>query len=99
MIARTTIHKDTELFERVKNSMPGRVTVRLRDGREFTDEVLYPKGNPMNPMTEAEFKAKFMDMAGRVLGDTQGEELYARSRDLVNVNDVSDLAPLLSPRR
>jgi 2-methylcitrate dehydratase PrpD len=98
MIARTTIHQDTELFERVKNSMPGRVTVRLRDGREFTDEVLYPKGNPGNPMTEAEFKAKFMDMAARVLGDTQGEELYARARDLVNVNDVSDLAPLLSPR-
>ena len=98
MIARTTIHQDTELFERVKNSMPGRVTVRLRDGREFTDEVLYPKGNPGNPMTEAEFKAKFMDMAARVLGETQGEELYARARDLVNVDDVSDLAPLLSPR-
>jgi 2-methylcitrate dehydratase len=74
------------------------VTVRLRDGREFTDQVLYPKGNPGNPMTEDEFKAKFMDMAERVLGASQGEELYARARDLAAVADVSELAPLFSPR-
>ena len=36
-------------------------------------------------MTEDEFKAKFMDMAARVLGEAQGEELYARARDLVDV--------------
>ncbi len=98
MIPRTKVHQDTELYERVKNSMPGRVTVRLRDGRQFTDEVLYPKGNPGNPMTEDEFKAKYMDMAARVLGASQGEELYARARDLVRVKDVSELAPLFSPR-
>ena len=62
--------------------MPGRVTVRTTDGREFTEEVLYPKGNPGNPMTEDEFKAKFMDMAARVLGEAQSDELYSRARDL-----------------
>jgi 2-methylcitrate dehydratase PrpD len=97
MISRTKVHQDTELYERVKNSMPGRVTVRLRDGREYTDEVLYPKGNPGNPMSEDEFKGKFMDMAQRVLGASQGEELYARARDLAAVTDVSELAPLFSP--
>ena len=80
MIPRTKVHQDTELFERVKNSMPGRVTVRLRDGREFTDEVLYPKGNPGNPMTEDEFKAKFMDMAARVLGEAQARRAVPLGR-------------------
>ena len=45
------VHQDAELFQRVKNSMPGRVTVRTNDGREFTAEVLYPKGNPGTRLT------------------------------------------------
>jgi 2-methylcitrate dehydratase PrpD len=97
-ILKTTVHQDTELFQRVKNSMPSRVTVRTTDGREFTAEVLYPKGNPGNPMTEAEFKAKFMEMAVRVLGRDQSDELYQRARTLATVQDVSELAPLFSPR-
>ena len=78
--------------------MPGRVTVRTKDGRELTDEVLHPSGNPGNPLTEDEFKAKFMDMAERVLGHDQADELYRRARDLRRVGDVADLAPLFSPK-
>jgi 2-methylcitrate dehydratase PrpD len=92
------VHQDAELFQRVKNSMPGRVTVRTNDGREFTAEVLYPKGNPENPMTEGEFKAKFMNMAARVLGEKQSDELYRRARALCDERDLSELAGLFSPR-
>lgn len=99
MIPRTVVHQDSELYSKVQFSMPGRVTVRTRDGREFTDEVLYPKGNPRNPMDEAEFKAKYMDLAGRVLGEEQSEELYTRARKLESVGNVSELAPLFSPRQ
>ena len=98
LIPRTVVHQDSELYARVTNSMPGRVTIRTKDGRELTDEVLYPKGNPSNPLTEDEFKEKFMDMAVRVLGHDQADELYHRARALDDVADVSDLAPLLSPK-
>ena len=98
MIPRTVVHQDSELYSKVRNSMPGRVTVRTTDGRELTAEVLYPKGNPSNPMTEDEFKAKFMDMAERVLGAEQGGELYRRSRDIASYDDVADIAPLFSPK-
>jgi len=99
MIPRTIVHQDEELFANVENSMPGRVTVRTTDGRAFTHEVMYPKGNARNPLTEAEFKAKFMDMAERVLGHDQADRLYERARELPNVGDVADLAPLLSRPR
>jgi 2-methylcitrate dehydratase PrpD len=72
--------------------------VRTKDGREFTDEVLYPKGNPANPLTEDEFKAKFMDMAVRVLGHEQADELYQRARGLDRVDDMAQLAPLFSAK-
>ncbi len=98
MIPKTKVHQDTELLKKVTNSQPGSVTVRLRDGREFTEEVLYPKGNPSNPLTEDEFKGKFTDMVARVLGEAQADELYARARDLSSIADVAELAPLFSPR-
>ena len=78
--------------------MPGAVTVRTTDGRTLTAEVLYPKGNPANPLTENEFKDKFMDMAVRVLGHDQADELYQRACGLVDEADVADLAPLFSPK-
>jgi hypothetical protein len=49
-------------------------------------------------MSDGELKAKFMDMAERVLGHDQADELYERARDLSGVDDVSELAPLLSPK-
>jgi 2-methylcitrate dehydratase len=98
MIRRTVVHQDEELYKLVTNSMPGRVTVRTRDGRVFSDEVLYPSGNPNNPLTEDDFKAKFMDMAERVLGHDQADELYRRARDLPRVDDVADIARLFSPK-
>jgi 2-methylcitrate dehydratase PrpD len=97
MIPRMTVHQDDDLYLRVENSMPGRVTVRTVDGRTLTAEVLYPKGNPENPMTADDLKGKFMDMAVRVLGQSQSEELYERARDLEGVDDVADLARLFSP--
>lgn len=98
MIGRTTVHQDRELFERAPGSMPGRVTVRTTDGRELTAEVLYPRGNPRNPLSEEEFRAKFCDMAERVLGPDQADELYAAARGLRGVADVAELAPLFSKR-
>jgi 2-methylcitrate dehydratase PrpD len=98
MIPRTVVHQDEELYTKVRNSMPGRVTVRTTDGRELTAEVLYPKGNPANPLSEDELKAKYMEMAERVLGHDQADELYRRARDLAHVGDVADLAPLLGPK-
>jgi len=98
LIPRTVVHQDEELYAKAKNSMPGRVTVRTKDGREYSHEVLYPKGSAGNPLTEDEFKAKFMDMAERVLGHDQADQLYEWARDLPRVGDVSDLAPLFSPK-
>ena len=60
--------------------------------------MLYPKGNPNNPMTADEFKAKFMDMAVRVLGHQQSDVLYQRALALTEETNVAELTPLFSRR-
>jgi 2-methylcitrate dehydratase len=96
LIPKLRVEQDLELYKKVTNSMPGKITIRTTDGRELTDEVLYPKGNPSNRLTEDEFKDKFMRSVVRVLGEAQSDELYYASRDLANVDDVATLAPLFS---
>jgi 2-methylcitrate dehydratase len=98
LLTRTVVHQDPELMTFGKGTMPGKVTVRTTDGRELTAQVVHPSGSPGNPLTEDEFKAKYMDMAERVLGHDQADELYQRARDLRRVADVADLAHLFSPK-
>jgi 2-methylcitrate dehydratase len=98
LIPKTVVYQDSELYQKVKFSKPGRVTVRLKDGREFTEEVLYPRGNPSNPLSEEDFKAKFMDMAVRVLGQEQADLLYRSARSVETLDDVAEITPLFSPR-
>ena len=47
----------------VPKRRPARVTITLRDGRSFTEDVQYAMGEPENPMTEEAFLGKFRDLA------------------------------------
>ncbi len=44
------------------------VTITTTDGREFTKQVDYPKGDPRNPLTDQEIEEKFDALAEPVLG-------------------------------
>ena len=47
----------------VPKRRPATVTITLRDGRSFTEDVQYAMGEPENPMTEEAFLGKFRDLA------------------------------------
>jgi aconitate decarboxylase len=44
-----------------------RVTVTLKSGDKFTESVLYRSGHWKNPLSDDTLKAKFRDLAGRVI--------------------------------
>jgi 2-methylcitrate dehydratase PrpD len=44
-----------------------RVTVFTKSGQRFTEQVLYRSGHHKNPIPDDELRAKFRDLAGRVL--------------------------------
>ena len=58
----------------VPKRRPATVTITLRDGRSFTEDVQYAMGEPENPMTEEAFLGKFRDLAlsgGKTEEDTE----------------------------
>ena len=43
------------------------VRIHTIDGREFTEQLDYPKGDPRNPLTDKEVEEKFEALAGPVM--------------------------------
>jgi 2-methylcitrate dehydratase len=58
----------SEEFEKMfPAKQPSRVVVRTRDGREFTEYLEYPKGDPREPMSDADLENKFNALSTKVL--------------------------------
>ncbi len=46
---------------------PSKVVIRTTDGREYSEYLEYPKGDPREPMTEEDLNAKFDALSGSLL--------------------------------
>lgn len=72
------------------------VTVTLTDGRRLERRVDQAKGQPQNPLTEAELEIKFRDCAARVLPLDRIEPILTAVRTLETAPDVGAVSRLLN---
>jgi 2-methylcitrate dehydratase PrpD len=72
------------------------VTITLTDGRTVRRRISQAKGQPKNPLTDAELEAKFRDCAARALPAQRIDGVLAMLRALETVPDVSALARSLA---
>ena len=79
-------------------SMPEAVTIRLRDGRELSHEVLVAKGDPPNPISEEELAAKYRDCASFVLSPQDTQISLDMVSHLEELRDVTELMHLVCLR-
>ena len=70
------------------------VTIHTTDGREFTKQLDYPKGDPRNPLTDQEVEEKFDALAAPVLSDEARKRLKDAVWSLEKVGSVSELMDL-----
>ncbi|UCC79709.1 MAG: MmgE/PrpD family protein [Candidatus Zixiibacteriota bacterium] len=54
---------------------PSKVVVKTKDGKEFAEYLEYPKGDPREPMTMDDLKAKFNALSGRLLSPERQNEI------------------------
>jgi 2-methylcitrate dehydratase len=83
----------------IEKVFPGlqRVIVNLTtvDGRTFTKQLDYPKGDPRNPLTDAEVEEKFAALAEGVLSDVAQKKLKNAIWNLEKAGSVSKLMALM----
>jgi len=70
---RTRVAQDIQ--SRFPEQCLARVTIVLKDGREFTSPTFSARGDPTNPLTKEQLDAKFNTLVTRSLGDRRCGEL------------------------
>jgi 2-methylcitrate dehydratase PrpD len=91
---RMVVHPEQTTRESLPNKF-SEVTVKLADGRTLVRRVDQAKGQPRNPLTDAELDVKFRDAAGRVLPADRVAALLAAVQTLETVPDVRAIGRLL----
>ncbi|HVY86958.1 MAG TPA: MmgE/PrpD family protein [Caulobacterales bacterium] len=91
---RVIVTVDPELDALGKDEMRAvRVTVTMRNGKQYKHSLLYRPGHCMNPIPDEALRAKFRDLAGRVIK----ESACARIETIVeNLDKEANPAPLLA---
>jgi 2-methylcitrate dehydratase PrpD len=69
LLSRVAVQGESALDRYFPQSWPGRVRIVLSDGRSYTHEIVMPKGEGANPMSEHEIEEKFLSLAAPILGE------------------------------
>jgi 2-methylcitrate dehydratase len=74
-----------------------RVTVQIqtKNGRSFTKQLDFPKGDPRNPLTDLEIEEKFAALADGVLTSEAQQRVKETVWNLERVGSVSELMALM----
>ncbi len=71
------------------------VNLTTTDGRTFTKQLDYPKGDPRNPLSDAEVEEKFAALAEGVLSEGAQKKLKDAIWNLEKIGSVSKLMALM----
>jgi 2-methylcitrate dehydratase len=75
------------------------VTIHTTDGRELTEQLDYPKGDPRNPLSDQEVEEKFDALAAPVLSDGARKRLKDAVWSLEKLDSVTKLMRLCKADR
>ena len=78
---------------------PQVVEIVMGDGKTFSEKIVYPKGNPNNPVTSEEVVAAFRGMASyaaKPLSGAKIDEAISLAQNLEDAADVTVLTKLLT---
>jgi len=95
-LKKITVREDkrlTTLYPR--EGIANRITVRTKSGRTLEEEVIFPKGHPRNPLTDAEVELKFRKLTKRFLGEARTDKALRLLWSLEKVRDLSELTATL----
>lgn len=94
---RIKIFPDKELTELNKQDsvcLPGRVTVKMKDGRVFKHQLNYAKDSRGNRASRAELQEKFFELSTPYIGDIRAREVADMIYELERLDDVNKLVAL-----
>lgn len=95
LIRRMKVEVDPELDKLYPKATPAIVIVKLKNGKEAEARVDYPKGHPMNPMSDADVERKFRKLTAGLMTKKQQDDVIKMVWDLENIKNIDTLIKLL----
>jgi len=78
---------------------PAILRIKMKNGQEFHQHVLFPKGNPAAPLSREELLLKYRDCAEQVLARDAIEKSINLIDGLEKVQNLNDLADVLMQQK
>jgi 2-methylcitrate dehydratase len=91
LVARTSVLEDASLTAQYPESSPTRIVLRLKDGSELRNEVRYPRGHHLNPMSDAEVQDKFRRLFSSYGRGRQSQDLITLVDGMERLEDIGTL--------
>ncbi|MBO0712462.1 MAG: MmgE/PrpD family protein, partial [Acetobacteraceae bacterium] len=81
LLSCTEVEADEALTRLYPEKFPARLVVTMQAGAVFQNELMFPKGDPQSPLTDAELADKFRDNARDFLAPDEMEQLIENAID------------------
>jgi 2-methylcitrate dehydratase len=95
LVQKIEVKADPELNKLYPEGIPNRITIRLKNSRTISKEVVFPRGHARNPMTDQEVEAKFRSLAEPMLVNSKISQIIDRCWNLDKQSDIGELLGLL----
>jgi 2-methylcitrate dehydratase PrpD len=92
LASRVVVEENPDFTKMMPSRRPSRVTLRLKDGKVFTETVFVSKGDIENPYSTEELETKFLDMTVPVYGREKAREILERSKKIETFTTVKKYA-------
>lgn len=96
LTAKVKVHLDDALSTRYPRGIPNRIIVTLNDGRQLVQEVEFPRGHAMNPMSDEEVEAKLRRMVEPRLGKQKADRILETCWQLEKLSSPAELVKLVA---
>lgn len=96
VMAKVSLAEDPEMTAGFPDARPCRITVAMKDGRRFTAENRFRRGDPESPMSFDEIADKFRELGAAVFSHAKREAIISTVRNMCREGETGkwpDLAP------
>ena len=91
LMSKIKVTVDPELEKLYPRARPADLEIVTKKGERYRTRVDYPKGDPRNPMTDKEVRAKFGKLAKPLMSEGQMSRIVEIVNNLENLDDVGKL--------
>lgn len=90
LASRVEVEENSEFTQMMPSRRPSQVSIRLKDGKIFTETVYISKGDIEDPYSTQELENKFLNLTLSVYGMKKAKEILDRTKKIETVTNIKD---------